>query len=476
MILSKFWGVRFFYFFVRPKNQDEDIQIKEFVYNTLLFWSIAFLSVASILSLFYTYFFKHVHDNGQGLPPIVILTILAIFLIFYFFSRQGYLKLSIYFFILVYYSITTFTIYSWGIDLPAALLLYALTIVMSGILISANFGLFVTTVIAATIALIGNLQISSTIEFKSYWRAEIFDRSDILVYTIILTIILVVTWLSNRQIERALKRARHSEAELIKERDSLEIKVEERTQELKKVQLEKMTQLYRFAEFGRLSSGIFHDLINPMTAISLNLERLKDLGPKEINNTQSYLNSAFEATKRMEDFIMAIRKQIQKENTAKIFSLTEEIIQTLQILNHRAQQSGVEILFSPITDNIETFGDPVRFTQVIMNLVCNAIDSYDQTSGTSRQVEIGLAQTANSISLTVRDHGCGIPAVDQSKIFNPFYTTKRGTDKGLGIGLSSAKNIIEKDFAGTIELSSQENSGTTFTVTLPKLSNCQTKA
>ena len=48
----------------------------------------------------------------------------------------------------------------------------------------------------------------------------------------------------------------------------MEVKVEERTKELKKLQMEKMEQLYRFAEFGQLSSGLFHDLINPLTAIS----------------------------------------------------------------------------------------------------------------------------------------------------------------------------------------------------------------
>ena len=68
--------------------------------------------------------------------------------------------------------------------------------------------------------------------------------------------------------------------------------------------------------------------------------------------------------------------------------------------------------------------------------------------------------------MTVQDWGCGMDAATQQKIFEPFYTTKQTTN-GMGIGLSSTKEIIEKDFGGTITLESAPGQGTTFRIIFP---------
>ena len=145
--------------------------------------------------------------------------------------------------------------------------------------------------------------------------------------------IMIVAWLSNREIEKSLKRARRSEAALKKERDLLEVKVEERTRALKESQAEKMTQLSRFAEFGRLASGVFHDLINPLTIVSLNLENIKDSSHKELNNVNSSIKRATDASRRMESFILAIKRQLSQQGSLEKFNVCEEIRQVAQILS-----------------------------------------------------------------------------------------------------------------------------------------------
>ena len=97
----------------------------------------------------------------------------------------------------------------------------------------------------------------------------------ILVTIVILEIIVLVSWLSNKEIEKALKRAKRSEIALKKERDGLEIEVERRTEELKKAQLEKLTIFYRFSNYGRIAAGLFHDIANPLTQVSLSLSRIE---------------------------------------------------------------------------------------------------------------------------------------------------------------------------------------------------------
>ena len=89
-------------------------------------------------------------------------------------------------------------------------------------------------------------------------------------------ILATVAWLSNTEIEKALHRALGSERDLAKERDSLEIKVAERTQELQQAQTEQLIQQYRFIAFGRIAAGLFHDLASPLTSVSLNLENIRE--------------------------------------------------------------------------------------------------------------------------------------------------------------------------------------------------------
>jgi C4-dicarboxylate-specific signal transduction histidine kinase len=172
------------------------------------------------------------------------------------------------------------------------MLIYALIIIVAGILISATFSIITTTVISASFIFI------STKHDLVGNHSVIWGMSDTIMSVIIIAIIAVMSWLSNHEIEKSLKRARKSEIELKKERDLLEIRVDERTKELREAQLEKLTQMGHFAELGKLASGVIHDLVNPITAVSLNLGQLKNINSDEINGVRVYLNQALEATKK----------------------------------------------------------------------------------------------------------------------------------------------------------------------------------
>jgi two-component system NtrC family sensor kinase len=250
----------------------------------------------------------------------------------------------------------------------------------------------------------------------------------------------------------------------------LEIKVVERTQQLRQTEAEKINQLYRLAEFGRLSSGIFHDLINPLTAISLNLEQIKDETKNKISSTKSYLGQALLATHKMEGLIAGIKKQIQQESHLMIFSASEEIEQIIQILAYKARRANVSIDFQKKAE-IKLYGDAIKFGQIISNLLANAIEAseiYDGQADTNgREVKIILVSRDNTAVISVSDQGQGINSENIKKIFEPFFSTKKESGRGLGLGLASAKNITEKNFSGQIAVSSQLGRGSLFTVTLP---------
>lgn len=235
--------------------------------------------------------------------------------------------------------------------------------------------------------------------------------------------------------------------------------------ELKKTQIEKISQLYRFAEFGRLSSGFFHDIVNPLTVISLNLNKIQKTEKKEIINAKSYLTKAISATKRIEDFLIIIKKQIAKQENKTQFLLFEEIKQAIQILSFKARKAKVRIYLLAAKD-IGTYGNSIKFSQIITNLISNAIDSYEKINSNNQKIVIKLRKKEDQILLTVQDWGSGINPKIINKIFEPCFTTKN-FNKGTGIGLYTTKNIVENDFNGDIEVKSEKEKGTKFSIKFP---------
>ena len=130
------------------------------------------------------------------------------------------------------------------------------------------------------------------------------------------------------------------------------------------MQLDKIGQLYRLAEFGRISSGIFHDLINPLTAVSLNLEQINK--SQEHTETSEKIEQAVTAAKRMETLVTSVKKQLKQEECQKQFSLSKEIKSMLEFSKYRALKNKIEIKFR-YQEEIELFGDPLKFSQIIFD-------------------------------------------------------------------------------------------------------------
>lgn len=460
--------------FVLPRSQNIDNARREFILNILLVASLALVSIGLLLQVIVrvSRSLNSEAYNNNTMSFWIVFAIFVFLIFLYVLSRKGYARLSSFLLLLSFFLLASYMGYKWGVELPAELLFYVLIIVMSGILISTRFAFFTTFLIASTMATINYYHRMGIIEVNHYWRTTLWGSTDIIVASTVLVIIATVSWLSNREIERSLDRARRSEADLKKERDLLEIKVEERTRELKEVQIEKMAQLSRFAEFGRLSSGLFHDLMNPLTAVSLNMSRIKsEPGDGEgIVNAKLYLEKAMEATKRMEEFILAVRKQMSNQENKTFFSLNDEIKQVVEILSYKATKADVKINFSS-QQEIKTYADAVKFSQVAANLVVNAIDAYEgmekcSDGDPSKEVAIILSKEKETINLIVKDKGKGIPKECVSKIFDMYFTTK-GFDRGMGIGLPLTKNIVEKDFEGSIEVESAKGTGTKFIIRFP---------
>jgi signal transduction histidine kinase len=431
---------------------EEDKRRREYILNIILVGSITMTSILDCILLYYTF------SDGPGYKEMSFVTfsILPAFFIFlYALSRRSFSKVASYLLVGAYLVSNSYAAYRWGVTLQVVILTYALIIIVATILLGTKFGFFTTAAISAFIVPLWYAQFYGLMSMQN----QRLRAADAFIFAILYFLIMIVAWLYNREIERSLLRAYRSEAELKKERDLLEIKIAERTEELNKTQFEKVEQLNRLAELGQLSSGLFHDVFNLLSAVSL---RDEDLPSSSLIHAQN-------TTRQIENFTHAIQKQLDHRNSQEVFSLTEGIEQAIQLLDYKANKSRVHIIYKTIDRNIEYFEVPSRFHQVVLNLILNAIESYEalpHENKRDRTVIVELEERDGMVMLRVTDNGPGMPHEVGKKIFEPFFTTK-GSTKGIGIGLTTIKKIIEENFHGTITVQSKANYGSTFTVIFP---------
>jgi two-component system C4-dicarboxylate transport sensor histidine kinase DctB len=341
---------------------------------------------------------------------------------------------------------------------------------MTSILLGNKTSLTLTAVIVFLVIIIGYLQSNNFLHPLRTWRIPQINISDAIIYASTLFIIFIVAWLFNKELEKSLHRAVTSEKMLTIERDQLEERIQERTVALKETQQQRIAELNYFAEFGRQSSSLFHDLLNPLTAQIIHLEKLhlqsQEIEQADLAAITDSAAKALKATKRMEKLIQTTKEEIADQSISDEFVASEEIRQAVETLAHKARLKLVEINLSTDED-VVIRNDSIKFYKIVLNLVSNAIDSYETmaTDG-KRMVEIVLTKNTSCALLTVEDFGCGIAAPYQNNVFTPLFTTK-DEKSHQGLGLSICKNSVEKDFHGTIVLKSEKGRGTKFTITIP---------
>lgn len=454
--------------FVLPQSDNEDERRREYILNALLLVAMVLFFAVSVIS-----FAQYVTlPEYRGLYPIVFLCLLCFFASLYAASRAGYARIAAGVFVAAFFVLPTYAAYRWGVDVSASLLFFAIAIVITGMLINTRTALLSVLGIGVVMLTIGELQRQGSIVVDSYWRREYWIWQDTVLTVIMFGILAAVAWLSNREIERSLARARESEAALTEERDMLEVRVSERTRELRAAQLEQMSQAYRFIEFGRMASSVFHDLATPLTALSLNIESIaRSQGTRDAETLAVLthdVDRAQRATAHMEKLMRSMRRQLAQEGAREAFSLSRTLEDVVHVLTPYAREQRVRLCVVVPEEDIRTHNDPVGFTQVMTNLIANAIDAYadDARTSSTREVHITLTSAAGEASVAVKDHGPGVPEDALDKIFEPFVTTKEGR-RGLGLGLSIARGIVEKQFAGTLRVTSSVGTGSTFTVHFP---------
>lgn len=216
----------------------------------------------------------------------------------------------------------------------------------------------------------------------------------------------------------------------------------------------------RLAILGELTAGIAHELNTPLGNIlgfaQLIQERSKDL--QVSRDTEKIINSAMysrEIVKKLMFFSCEMPQQMKK------VAINDLIEDALDLLKFTIKNAEVKVVFTPKSKELKAQVDPVQFTQVVFNLLINAIHA----SSAGQRIDVELESELTSFSLTIRDQGHGIKESIKDKIFEPFFTTKT-TGEGSGLGLSVVHGIV-KSHGGELSVVSKENEGAAFEVVLP---------
>ncbi len=429
-----------------PRSTNPDIHRKELVLNSILGFCFCLILVFEILATR--------DDTGSSrVSWLYLLLIISPFFASYYFSRIGKVTLASSIFIATFSVGILYAMALWGITLPATLLSLVLMTTLTGILVSSRAGFVYALGAGIILASYVYLFNTGAVVPDLSWSKDHLVFPDIIELTTFLLFISGLSWISNRQMELSLKRARNSEHELKLERDQLEVTVANRTKALEQAQIEKISELYTFIEFGKLSAGLIHDLMSPLSAVCIELETNNNPNVRSSLNVSA--NNLVSSGRKIQDMIKAARRQIQINLKEEYFIPRDIILETITLHKHRLQKAQI-ILHHKITAGNTVRGYPSLFSHIITNLLSNAIDACEDARVQFRdkeyrpQISIDAHMNGNTLTLSIKDNGIGISPEIASNIFNPFFTTK--DNKGCGYGLPASKHIAEKYFQGDLKL------------------------
>jgi signal transduction histidine kinase len=216
---------------------------------------------------------------------------------------------------------------------------------------------------------------------------------------------------------------------------------------------------------------VSHELRTPLTSISGFLEMMQDEEDRLDDTGRQYLSVIRRSTERLyslvEDLLLVAQIEAKRvELDLGDVDLAELAARAVETMRPAAGEKGVTL--EVVSDHPPTArGDQVRLTQVLDNLVSNAVKFTDEGG----VVTVTVYGDGDGLELVVKDTGIGVPSEEQGQVFTRFFRASTATRRaipGTGLGLAISRALVEQH-GGTISFSSREGEGTTVTVRLPAL-------
>ena len=289
----------------------------------------------------------------------------------------------------------------------------------------------------------------------------------------------------------AAERVRYEQL-LIKHNEDLEQRVAERTKSLEdalsnfKQAQDRLVETEKMAALGKLVAGVAHEVNTPLgiavtatTHCEHRLKKLKqsfDEGKISRNALTQYINDTLDAYTLMNSNLERAASLIQNFKKTAVDQSSFELVEcslgdyiSSLVISLRPMVKKKKVTIQTHCEQeltIKTYRGALA--QVITNLISNCAEHAFKTPDENHQIDIFVEKENADAVVRIIDNGAGIAPDIQHKIFEPFYTTARD-DGGSGLGLSIVYNLVQRKLNGTIDVQSQLNQGTTFTVRLPNI-------
>lgn len=222
-----------------------------------------------------------------------------------------------------------------------------------------------------------------------------------------------------------------------------------------------LIQSEKLATLGLLSSGIAHEIRNPLNVIETARYYLDEFLPDKSPEIQDKLVIIQKNVRRASKIIQSLLEFARDSRYEKeMINLTRLIQSTVSLLGKELTAKNIEFDLNT-NKGFFTFFSIDALKQVLLNIIINGI----QAMPNGGKLSVAFENGTNSIDIKIADTGIGIPEENLAHIFEPFFTTKEN-DVGTGLGLYLSKMIIERA-GGRLTVKSKPGQGTTFTVSLP---------
>ena len=267
---------------------------------------------------------------------------------------------------------------------------------------------------------------------------------------------------SNLRLENSRKAMIHIMSDL---KDTTE-EVQRREHELREKQ-EQLVQAGKLATLGELTTGVAHELNNPLNNIGLfigNVIDLIELGEADPQRMLHELHSAMQQVHKATEIISHLRTFGRAATVSREPVVINQVIQRAISLVHKQlhlRQIEVQLRFP--SEDVIVIGNAIQMEQVFINLLTNARDALADV--TQKMITITCTVKTDVVNIHFCDTGPGIPAGLEQRIFDPFFTTKE-VGAGTGLGLSITYGII-KEHQGSIAVESCPGEGALFIIQLP---------
>lgn len=445
--------------------------------------------------------------------PILIIVLVAMLISL----RRGYVYssgLALTAVLLAYAGIGAVT--SGGVHSPT-IQIFALTVLLGGLLGRTTFVLGTTVVTLAILCGIAALELSGHLPpaSQTLTSGSIFSGQVTVLLILGGTMALIVATLQEARsqaeakesaLRESMRALEESEAQLLRHRDELDHRVRERTEELASANQELRGTLQslaraqeqialseKMASLGLLVAGIAHELKNPLNFVNnfseLALEFIAEYH-SEHPQEGPHKTPAASVLVEVESNLVRIHDHGVRANriiNAMLMHAREEAVDTTDVDVNTLIHEQAELAHQGFSSRLRGFSVIVqesydasagvlplpaqKLSGLVINLVTNACQSMHARSARAshayrQRLEITTRREPSALLLAFRDNGAGIPAAAKRRIFDPFFTTK-APGEGTGLGLSLAYGLIVTDLGGSIEVNSEPDDGAEFVIRIP---------